>query len=383
MKKLLNLIFFVFIVFIFTSKLFASEEKIKIGLLLPLIGQNQEIGKSVLRSVNLAINKINDPIIEIYPKNNFDNPDDNIKAAQELYDQGVRIFIGPIFDKNIKNLEKFSDAIFITFSNKNKAIQKNLIYAGVNATSQMATIKKFLEDNDIKKTICLIPETDFKEEIKKGISQTKINLKKVFYYDTKPTEITKRIEKITRYDVRKQNLLDEIKRVESSDDPNKEKKIKNLEKKDTLGKLGFDSVIISDFDESLKSVITSLIYTDVSTKRVHFITLNQWFDDSLLKEESSQNIYFPSINKKNYDSFSNLFFKKFNSFPNQISFLSYDLIGLVYYLTKKNSLENIEKIFNQKNVFKGKTGIFEIKDKKISHVLNFYKVENGKFKEIF
>ena len=383
MKKLLNLIFFVFVVFIFTNKLNASEEKIKIGLLLPLIGQNQDIGKSVLRAVNLAINKIDDPILEIYPKNNFDNPEDNIKAARELYDQGVRIFIGPIFDKNIKNLEKFSDAIFLTFSNKNKSTQKNIIYAGVNATSQMATIKKFLEDNDIKKTICLIPESDFKEEIKKGISQTKISLKKVFYYDTEPTEITKRIEKITRYDIRKQNLLDEIKRVEDLDEPNKEKKIKNLEKRDTMGKLGFDSIIISDFDESLKSVITSLIYTDVSTERVYFITLNQWFDNSLLKEDSSQNLYFPSINKKNYDSFSNLFFKKFNNYPNQISFLSYDLVGLVYYLTKKNNLEDINKIFDQKNIFKGKTGIFEIKDKKISHVLNFYKVENRKFIKIF
>ena len=146
----------------------------------------------------------------------------------------------------------------------------------------------------------------------------------------------------------------------------KKKKIKNLEKKDTLGKLGFDSVIISDFDESLKSVITSLIYTDVSTKRVHFITLNQWFDDSLLKEDSSQNIYFPSINKKNYDNFSNLFFKKFNSYPNQISFLSYDLVGLVYYLTKKNSLDDVDKIFNQKNAFKGETGIFEFKNCTVS-----------------
>ena len=383
MKKLLNLIFFVFTVFIVSNKLFAYEKKIKIGLLLPLNGQNQEIGKSVLRSVNLAINKIDDPILEIYPKNNFDNPDDNVKATQELYNQGVRIFIGPVFDKNTKNLEKFSDAIFITFSNKNKSTQKNLIYAGVNATSQMATIKKFLEDNDIKKTICLIPESDFKEEIKKGISQTEINLKKVYFYNTEPTEITNRIEKITRYDVRKQNLLDEIKRVENSDDLNKEKKIKNLEKRDTLGKLGFDSVIISDFDESLKSVITSLIYTDVSTKRVYFITLNQWFDESLLKEDSSQNIYFPSINKKNYENFSNLFFRKFNSYPNQISFLSYDLVGLVYYLTKKNSLNDLEKIFNQQNIFKGKTGIFEIKNKKINHVLNFYKVENGKFIKIF
>ncbi len=383
MKKLLNLTTFVFIFFIFTIKLFASEEKIKIGLLLPLTGQNQEIGKSVLRAVNLAINKIDDPSLEVYPKNNYDNSEGNFRAAQILYDEGIRIFIGPIFDKNTKDLEKFDDAIFITFSNKIKSDRKNLIYAGVNATSQMNTIKKFVEDNGIKKTICLIPEANFKDEIKKGIVDTKINLKKIFYYDTEPTEITKRIEKITKYSIRKQNLLDEIKRVEDSDDPNKEEKIKNLEKRDTLGKLGFDSIIISDFDESLKSVITSLIYTDVSTKRVYFITLNQWFDDSLLKEESSQNIYFPSINKDNYDSFSKLFYKKFSKYPNQISFLSYDLIGLVYHLARKNNGEDMNKLFNQQNIFKGKTGTFQIKDNLINHVLNFYKIENGNFIKIF
>ena len=383
MKKLLNLTIFVFIFSIFSIKSFASEEKIKVGLLLPLTGQNQEIGKSVLRAVNLAVNKVNDPSLEVYPKNNYNNSEDNLRAVQTLYDEGIRMFIGPIFDKNTKGLEKFNDAIFVTFSNKNKSNQKNLIYAGVNATSQMNTIKKFVEDNEIKKTICLIPDTNFKNEIKKGIIDTKINLKEIFYYDTEPTEITKRIEKITRYSIRKQNLLDEIKRVEDSDDPNKEKKIKNLEKKDTLGKLGFDSIIISDFDESLKSVITSLIYTDVSTSRVYFITLNQWFDDSLLKEESSQNIYFPSINKDNYDKFSELFFKKFNNYPNQISFLSYDLIGLVYHLSKKKNAEDINKIFDQKNTFKGKTGTFQIKDNEISHVLNFYKVVNGNFKKIF
>tara|TARA_S200000501_G_scaffold110521_1_gene103886 strand:+ start:439 stop:1590 length:1152 start_codon:yes stop_codon:yes gene_type:complete len=383
MKKLLNLITFVSIFFIFTFKLFASEEKIKIGLLLPLTGQNQEIGKSVLRAVNLAINKIDDPSLEVYPKNNYDNSEGNFRAAQILYEEGIRIFIGPIFDKNTKDLEKFDNAIFITFSNKIKSDQKNLIYAGVNATSQMNTIKKFVENNDIKKTICLIPEANFKDEIKKGIVDTKINLTKIFYYDTEPTEITKRIEKITKYSIRKQNLLDEVKRIEDSDDPNKEKKIKNLEKRDTLGKLGFDSIIISDFDESLKSVITSLIYTDVSTKRVYFITLNQWFDDSLLKEESSQNIYFPSINKDNYDSFSKLFYKKFSKYPNQISFLSYDLIGLVYHLARKNNGKDMSKIFNQQNIFKGKTGTFQIKDNVINHVLNFYKIENGNFIKIF
>ena len=46
----------------------------------------------------------------------------------------------------------------------------------------------------------------------------------------------------------------------------------------TLGDVRINSVIIADFEESLKSVTTSLLYTDVSPKNKYFITLNQWFD---------------------------------------------------------------------------------------------------------
>ena len=72
---------------------------------------------------------------------------------------------------------------------------------------------------------------------------------------------------------------------------------------DTLGNIDFDSVVIADFDENLKSVATSLLYTDVSSKRIFYITLNQWFDKSLFKRDFVHPIYFPSINKNNYELF--------------------------------------------------------------------------------
>jgi len=150
-----------------------------------------------------------------------------------------------------------------------------------------------------------------------------------------------------------------------------------------LGGINFDSVIIADFDESLKSVTTSLLYTDVSSKRIHYICMNQWFDKSLLKEKSLQPIYFPSVNKNNYEEYLNEYLKIFNKYPNQISFLSYDLVGLVYFLLFQNDFVIDEKIFYKKNRFKGKIGIFEINKNKISHLLNFYSVENDKFKKIF
>ena len=142
-------------------------------------------------------------------------------------------------------------------------------------------------------------------------------------------------------------------------------------------------MVISDFDESLKSVTTSLLYTDISPKEKYFITLNQWFDESLLKEISLQPLYFPSANKSNYDEFSNEYFEKYNQYPNQLSFLSYDLVGLVYYLILQNNSAVDKKMFKKKNLFKGKVGIFEIKNNKINHILNFYKVEDGEFKKVF
>jgi hypothetical protein len=220
-------------------------------------------------------------------------------------------------------------------------------------------------------------------EIKQGIKSSKIKTFKQYYYDNEPTKLTQQIEKITNYGVRKQNLIDEITRLENSEDLNKEKKIENLKKRYTLGKVKFDSVIIADFDESLKSVITSLLYTDVSPKDKYFITFNQWFDKSLLNETSSQPIYYPSINKNNLENFKKKFYIQFNQNPNHISLLSYDLVGLIYYLLSNNEIDQISKVFNAQNSFKGKIGIFDIKNNKINHRLNFYKVEKGLLKEIF
>ena len=383
MKILVKIIILIILFSYSSSTRVFAQDKIKLGLLVPISGEFSEIGKSIMKSTLLAINKIDNSSIEIIPKDTASNPDITFEKANELKQAGVKIVIGPVFNKNLIKLEKLSDMIFLSLTNKIIDNPKNIISAGINAESQLNTIAKFQKDNELKKTIFLVPNKNYKNEIKKAIKKSKLKTFKIHYYDSDPTKLTKQIEKITKYPQRKRNVKDEIKRLKNSEDPNKDKKIQILEKRDTIGKIDFDSLIIADFDESLKSITTSLLYTDVSPKKTYFITLNQWFDESLLKETSYQPIYYPSINKENYDKFTNEYFKKFNQYPNQLSFLSYDLVGLVYYLIFQNNWIVDEKIFSKKNKFKGKVGIFEIKDKKINHVLNFYKIENNNIKKIF
>jgi hypothetical protein len=383
MKKIIKIILLIALTFTISVREVFASDKIKIGLLVPLTGKNSEIGQSIVKSTRLAINKINNLTIEIVPKDTQSNPQGSLKAAKELAKLGIKIIIGPVFNKNLIYLDELPEVTFLSLTNKNDNFSKNIINAGINATSQLNTVKKFLELNDIKKTIFLTPDINYKNEIKKAISTSKIKIIKNYIYNNDPTKLTQQIEKITRYDIRKQNLEDEIVRLEKSNQSNKERLIEKLKKRDTLGSVKFDSIIIADFDESLKSVTTSLLYTDISPKKKYFITLNQWFDVSLLGEASVQPLYFPSVNKSNYEDFSAEYFKKFNQYPNQLSFLSFDLVGLVYYLIIQNNSVIDEKIFTKKNLFKGKVGIFEIKNNKINHILNFYKVENNGFKKIF
>ena len=96
---------------------------------------------------------------------------------------------------------------------------------------------------------------------------------------------------------------------------------------------------------------TSLLYTDVKPKNKYFITRNQWFDESLLKETDVQPIYYPSINKENFDDYKIKYFNAFNEDPSHLSLLSYDLVGLIYYLSLKSDLTNLSRLFKKQNSF--------------------------------
>ncbi len=386
MIKISKLLFLLLLVFsVIIPQKISANQKLKIGLLIPLSENNEEIGQQIIKTVRMAINDIDNENIEVIVKDTKSNPKTTLQSALELKNENVRIVIGPVFYENLYYLNEVEDLTFLSLTNKTINLPNNIISAGVNSTSQLNTIKKFIKSNKIKDTIFLIPKFKYETEIKKGLKESKLKISKIYEYDTEPTKLTKQIEKITNYKIRKQNLKDEIKRLEKSEDPNKEKKIKTLEKRYTLGNVNFNSVIIADFDESLKSVTTSLLYSDISPDKKYFITLNQWFNESLIKEISLQPIYYPSINKKNWENYKDRFYKKFKKYPNHLSLLSYDLVGLIYYLSLKNDFltTDTQKLFKKENSFKGKIGIFDIKNNKINHRLNFYKIEKEKITEIF
>ena len=318
MTKLIKFIFFLFIGYVCSFfHITNANEKIKIGLLVPMTGPNKDIGQSIIKAVGLAVKDINNSKIEIFPKDTGSKANQTLKSAFELSQMGIKIVIGPVFYESTTYLDEMKNLTFLSLTNKTLDLPKNVISAGINSTSQISTIKKFLEFNKIQKTIFLTPISSYEFEVKKGIKESKVKIYRNYDYNTEPTKLTERIEEITNYKIRKKNLENEIKRIKKSNEPNKKAKIKKLEKKYTLGDVNFDAAIIADFDESLKSVATSLLYTDVLPQKKFLITLNQWFDESLMDQTDIQPLYYPSINKNNFDEYKIKYFNAFGEDPSR------------------------------------------------------------------
>ena len=84
MIEIFKIIFFLALLLFTNLQKVTAVEKIKIGLLVPLSGVNSEIGQSIVKATRLAINKIDNDLIEIIPKDTESNPDRTLRAAKIL-----------------------------------------------------------------------------------------------------------------------------------------------------------------------------------------------------------------------------------------------------------------------------------------------------------
>tara|TARA_A100001011_G_scaffold390127_1_gene472926 strand:- start:1345 stop:2496 length:1152 start_codon:yes stop_codon:yes gene_type:complete len=380
MKKIL-IIFITYLLFIFNSYLLAQENnKLKIGLLAPFTGEYKELGNSILFSLQLALEEIDDKDVIILPK---DSGSGNAKklntSLKELIEEDVKVVIGPIKSDEFEEVKKFKELIFISPSNVNPEVNENILSIGISLESQLVAISKFINKQKKTKTLLLYPNNEYSEMIEKKIKKINLSFNKKFKYSPDPKVLTGEIEKLTNYSQRKKNLNRRIKLLEKKDDPASIRELKLLEQKYTLGKVNFDSVIVIDFGNSLKSLLTSLIFSDVNQEEILFTTVNQWFDKSIFFENSLKTLYYPSVKYKNYERYSNKYFKYFKNYPSEITILTYDALGLIYYVWKKNKGINSVKDFLIKEKIKGKIGTFSYKNGSIFQELEIYRVKDKKF----
>ena len=392
MKKLLTISILTYLLFTINS--IASTQNfnennsekgniLKVGILLPLTGEFKDIWESFLKAIQLALYDISNKNIKIYPKDSKANALSSYQSAKEFEELGIKVVIGPIFHKSLERLGEINNVTFISLTNKTEKIPKNTISFGVNIESQIDALKKYFDKIKVSKTLLLSPKSEFNYQSETVAKKDILKFYRTYSYDINPKKITGEIEKITKYRERKKDLERRIKILEKSDLDKDKNELKKLEQMHTLGKVNFDSVVIIDFGERLKSVLSSFVFSDVSSNEVDFFTINQWFDKTFFNENAMQNLHFPSINFSNFKKFEKKFIKKFKEKPNGVSILAYDALGLIYYCWYNNNFQFEKNQLYNKKGFKGLHAEFFIENNLSKQKLKIYKISEKKFLEVY
>jgi len=381
-KNIVTFLSYIFLLFNINLVADENDGKLRIGLLAPFSGEYKNLGESLLLSTQLALDEIDNKNIIIIPRDSGSNNKESLNTAiREIKNNGAKIIIGPMTSSSFEELGKYNDTIFISLSNKQPKISSNVINIGISLESQLEAIKQLLIKEQKTKTIILYPKNKYEKFIDKKIKSLKLKNYKIFKYNPDPRILTGEIEKLTNYSQRKKNLEIRKNTLKKLDDDRSTRELDILENLYTLGSVNFDSIIVIDFGSNLKSVLSSLVYTDVDDKTVLIATVNQWFDESIFRENLVKNLFFPSVDMRQFKKYNKKYFDTFGIKPDEITILAYDALGLIHYIWRKNNgINNINDFFIKEKI-KGKIGTFEFKEKKVFQKLKIYKTENNKFKE--
>ena len=362
----------------------SKNQSLRIGAILPLTGDYQELGNKILKTFELTIFELSNVDVTLIPFDNNSTEAGTRFAFKELQMQKVDIVLGPIFMKNLLSIvqeENFSKYIFISLSNNNVGLPSNVISFGVNLDSQILALRSTINVKN-KKKIFFADNSEFSMNVLKKIEEIKIPLSAKYQYSNFD-EINEKAKMATSYNYRHKKLLDLITELKKSDNSSDQAKVKSLEKKDTLEGVSYQQVIVPLFDDDLISVVSFFDYYDVNYKDAAFVTLNQWFNQKLLLEPSLQNIIFPSINYSNFQELNKKLKENYIIEISNIEILAYDIIPLLVssWYDKKNDFFSTEDFVGKE--FRGKSGIFKINNQNYAdRKLDLYQIKNKSFVKI-
>ena len=95
----------------------------------------------------------------------------SFKAAKEGLNEGIKVFIGPIFSDETKELNSFfsdEDATFFSLSPDFSNVSENVIVSGENPDDQIACIRQNLIENDLKRVLLIFPRNKYGQVIQEG-----------------------------------------------------------------------------------------------------------------------------------------------------------------------------------------------------------------------
>lgn len=283
---------------------------VKIGLLLPLSGESQALGQSMLNAATLAIYDHYLPMkpgeararVVLIPKDTGDSPLIAAAAAKEAIAQGAAILIGPVFSNTVLSVAPIAQAAnipVIALSN-NRAVAGNGVFIfGFTPEAQVERVVNYAYMQKTSTFASFLPNDAYGRNVQAALKAT----------------------------AGSKGALSETQELYVQSDENRQAALKRVA--EAYKNRPFDMLLLAEGGAGLPALMAALDAQGINRSKVQFLGTGIWDDDAPGKISALTGAWFASGNPARYGYFMNRFTQAYGSPPQRLAGLAYDAVMAV------------------------------------------------------
>ncbi len=305
------------------------EGQLNVGVLLPLTGKASNIGLGMQNAMFMALDDLQSNRLTL---KFYDTKSSKIGAeiaAEKAIDEGAQLILGPLMSEEVEGAssEALSSNIpMVSFTTSPQVLQKGIYSIGLLNGEQVDRAVSYATSKGRRKMALLVPDTN-----------SGLNIVKAAIMSTIAKDMT--LDKVGFYSAENVDFSQLIKEMSAQAD--------------------FDTVMIADSGNRLKSLASMFAYNDIMYPDVLFMGTSAWDNTNLSKETILYHGVYPMVSKSYGTYFADKYKETFGEQPKSVYSFAYDSVLLASVVAGKND-ENIENTLTQNSGFIGVNGFFKI-----------------------
>jgi branched-chain amino acid transport system substrate-binding protein len=347
--------------------LVSAGSAIKVAILVPLSGNNADVGEAILNAAQLALFDIGGDSFELIPRDTKGTAAGAREAAESALHDGAQLILGPLLAEEVRAASPVVSSAninMVAFTTDWKQAGGNTFVMGFMPSGQVQRVLDFAVSHNIRRIGIIAPQGEYGDTILNAYNstaaQTGISTVDTMRFQPGETNLSVPIQKFTRINQRRQAG-------------------------GVLLPAPFDAVFIPAGGADARTVSNLLSYYDVDAKTVKRIGTGLWDDPAMAHEPSLNGGWFAAPDPRIRTRFENKYRDAYGTTPPRLASLGYDATALAAALARagiKNG-DTVPPPFDRSaittsNGFAGIDGIFRFRpDGIVERGLAILEMRNG------
>ncbi|MEZ5814176.1 MAG: penicillin-binding protein activator [Alphaproteobacteria bacterium] len=327
---------------------FKNTAPVKVGILLPLSGQNKKLGDAMLKAAQIALFDIGHANFELIPRDTKGTAEGARNAAQSAIDNGAQLILGPVFASSVRAAKPIAAKArinMIAFSTDWTLAGGNTYIMGFLPFDQVERVTQFAAARGIARVGLLTPETNYgrivTETFRNAAGRNNITITQNMTFPASTTNLAPVVQSFTRFDERKA--------------------------RGALAQTPFDAVLMPVGNQEARAIGSLLTLYELPPRSVRRLGTGLMDEASLASEKNLEGTWFAAPPPAARKNFENRFAATYGSAPPRLASLAFDATALAAVLAKRGLSTDGKPAFDTTSIrnpngFSGLDGIFRFRN---------------------